>query len=58
VIKMVGLTLKQKEFRQKLSQLPQEIRFNCGCQAVKIKTGYNLIEFCQEHNPFKELKSD
>lgn len=55
---MVGLTLKQKEFRQKLSQLPQEIRFNCGCQAVKIKTGYNLIEFCQEHNPFKELKSD
>jgi len=44
---------KFKELKREYSQLPEQIKFDCGCVAVKGATNYLICHFCDKHNPFK-----
>lgn len=50
----MGQTLNQKARRIEWGKLTSEIKFNCGCKAIRLHDIYGINHFCEKHNPFKE----
>jgi len=49
---------KFKEIKKEYSLLPEEIKFDCGCVAVKGVYGYGICRFCKKHDPFLKIRGE